>query len=387
MKKYDVTFVLPGISIKFPPGGYDVVYRLCSAMNESDLKCAIVFQMDASLYIPNYVRNNEYTESRGLFSKLFYEFFYGKRLNYIYKHWEFINKLLFRTDYNYNILKNTNCYLYRDIEDIEFRTGLIIATAWQTAYFVREYCIKNKDVKPLYLIQNSEDDFSFSGINSNNAKETYSFPFKKIVINRNLYNRFKADDPLFMHVGIDTDFYRLINTIEGRNTITFPLRKDNSKGAKYAMETIEKLLTAKSIKQIVAFGDFLPSEIPNSIKGKIKYYYLPTRKTLLKIYNESSIFVLPSIVEGMPLPPLEAMSCGSAVVVTDNGGVNEYIQNEYNGLICPIKDSNCLFEKIMCLVNDEKLRLKLVRNGIETAGSYSYYEMAKYFIDMVKIYF
>ena len=51
-------------------------------------------------------------------------------------------------------------------------------------------------------------------------------------------------------------------------------------------------------------------------------------------------------VEGMPLPPLEAMACGCAVVVTDNGGINEYIKDGVNGLICPIRDSDCLALKL-----------------------------------------
>ena len=113
---------------------------------------------------------------------------------------------------------------------------------------------------------------------------------------------------------------------------------------------------------------------------------MPSRKTLRKIYNESAIFILPSIIEGMPSPPLEAMSCGSAVIVTDNGGVNEYIKDGHNGLMCPVRDSNCLFEKIMYLLNNENLRLKLVKNGIETAKLYSYSEMTKQFIDKIKLY-
>ncbi len=386
MQNYcDVIFVLPGISIKYPAGGYDIVYRLCSALNENNLKCAIIFETDPSLYIPKYVKNDIHGKLN-LFFPFFKRIFYGKKLIHLYKHWEFINKLLFRTDYNYNILKNTDCYLYTNIEDIEFKTRLMIATAWQTAYFVKEYCIKEKDVKPFYFVQNSEDDISFSGSNSNNAKETYTFPFKKIVINRKIYNRFRDDNPLFIHVGIDTNFYHVINSVEGRSNITFPLRRGESKGGKYAIECIEKLLTVKSIKKIVVFGDFLPKEIPDNIRSKIKYYYLPTRETLRKIYNESAIFVLPSIVEGIPLPPLEAMYCGSAVVVTDNGGVNEYIEDGYNGLMCQVRDSNCLFEKIMYLINNEELRLKLVKNGIETAKLYSYSEMTKQFIDKIKGY-
>ncbi|MEM0136421.1 MAG: hypothetical protein QXU18_14540, partial [Thermoplasmatales archaeon] len=63
----------------------------------------------------------------------------------------------------------------------------LIATAWETAYFVNEY---TPDVLKYYLVQHSEDDSSFSGTLSYAATKTYSFPLKKIVINVIVQNRF-----------------------------------------------------------------------------------------------------------------------------------------------------------------------------------------------------
>jgi len=379
MKKingYIITFVLPGINIKYPPGGYDIVYRLSYALNKNKIKTAIIF------CIPDYIKYNKKNFKYTIY-KIFEFIFYGKKLKYIYKHWGLINKILFKTDYNYNILKNTDFYLYNKGDDIEFNTDVIIATSWETAYYVNDY-IKNHNSMPYYLVQNSEDEPSFSGKNSINAKKTYDFNFKKIVINKKIYNRFKLEDPIFFHVGIDNRFYKMTNPVNNRDYIMFPLRRNKSKGSKYAIECIEKLLNNNKNIKIIAFGDYKNDEIPDNIKNKIDYYYKPSRKLLLELYNKSIIFVLPSIVEGMSLPPLEAMSCGCAVIVTDNGGINEYINDGINGIICPIRDSNCLYEKIIYLLNNDDIRNKMIKNGLETSKEYSYENMENNFINIVK---
>lgn len=386
MRKYSVTFVLPGIIFKYPPGGYDIVFRLANILNERGISCSIIFLTNSNFYVPNYVKTNASTKLHYL-AKVFNFIFYGRRFGYIYHHWESINKLLFRADYDYSMLKNTDCYLYKKVSDIEFNTNMIIATFWETAYFVSRYIRSSKNnSKGYYLIQNDEDDVSFSGENSDNAKATYKFDLKKIVINKRMYTRFKEDDPIFFHIGINTSLYKLINPIYKRDGILFPLRNGESKGAKYALECIEMLLNSNFKKKIIAFGDYPPNEIPHNIMINIDYYYKPRYIELLKLYNESMIFVLPSIVEGMPSPPLEAMSCGCAVLTTENGGVNEYITDGINGIICPVRDSNCLFEKLMYLVNDKNKRNELVKNGLDTAKRFSYEYMYKDFIDIVRNY-
>jgi len=54
MKQYRVTFVLPGLSILFPPGGYSVAYQLAHGLNKRGIKTAIIFLRDPSKFIPDY---------------------------------------------------------------------------------------------------------------------------------------------------------------------------------------------------------------------------------------------------------------------------------------------------------------------------------------------
>lgn len=380
---YKVLFVLPGIIIRYPPGGYDIVFRLAHALNEVNIKTGIIF-LHGTEYINNYIplKSSKHPVMNNTIREIIYLIFPGKKFSYAMHHYKLINSFLFKSDYDYDMLKNIDCYLYRSIDNVKVKADIIIATSWKTAYFVRGLYEKY-NFKPFYLVQHSEDDVSFSGKNSANAKLTYTFPFKKIVINQKVYNRFKAEEPLFFHVGIDTKFFKKLTETDDREYIMFPLRKLESKGSIYAIECIQKLLDNKNIK-IVAFGDYKLNEIPSDIRNEITYYYRPPRKVLLELYNKSMVFVLPSIVEGMSSPPLEAMACGCAAVVTDNGGVNEYIKDNLNGIMCPIKDSDCLYQKVILLINNKDLREKIIQNGLETAKEFSYDKMNENFINIIK---
>ena len=382
-KNYSITFVLPGPTMGYPPGGYNVVYKLAQGLNQNNINTSIIFFSDLSKYVSDYFQEDNKSLKFKMFLNTFNLVFGGNRINLLYK-LKFLFKLVFGTDYDYSVLDNVDCYLYDTVESVKMKTDIIIATAWETAYFVKEFTNKYSS-KPFYLIQNSEDDPSFSGKNSVNAKRTYGFEFTKIVINKKLYNRFKNENPRFFHVGIDTDFFKIINKVDTReNTILFPLRKNESKGAKYAIECAKKLLKNITKIKIIMFGDYKENEIPEEIIGKIVYYHKPTNKELLTLYNKSAIFVLPSLVEGMPLPPLEAMSCGCAVVVTDNGGTNEYIEGGLNGLFCPIKDSDCLYDKVVYLLNNKQKMEELIKKSEETARKFSYDEMVNNFVSIMK---
>jgi glycosyltransferase involved in cell wall biosynthesis len=80
------------------------------------------------------------------------------------------------------------------------------------------------------------------------------------------------------------------------------------------------------------------------------------------------VFVLPSLVEGLPLALLEAMYAGRACVATAVGGVPEVIRPGDNGLLVPPGDEVALAEAISTLVRSVDLRRRLgvaARQAIE----------------------
>ena len=60
-----------------------------------------------------------------------------------------------------------------------------------------------------------------------------------------------------------------------------------------------------------------------------------------------------------PLPVLEAMGVGKAVIASNVGGIPEIISNMENGILVKPKDANSLSNAIITLLGDDKLRHEL----------------------------
>ena len=63
--------------------------------------------------------------------------------------------------------------------------------------------------------------------------------------------------------------------------------------------------------------------------------------------QESDIFVLPSLEEGLARTALEAMACGLPVILTPNTGTNDFVQPGVNGEIIPIRDAAAIADAIL----------------------------------------
>ena len=94
--------------------------------------------------------------------------------------------------------------------------------------------------------------------------------------------------------------------------------------------------------------------------------YLGRREDVKELLVLSDIFVLPTYYrEGVPRVLLEASALGLALITTDMPGCKDVVENEYNGKLVNIKDSNDLYEKIVSLAEDQELMNKFSINAKE----------------------
>lgn len=106
--------------------------------------------------------------------------------------------------------------------------------------------------------------------------------------------------------------------------------------------------------------------IEKMFKNKENVILTGLQDNLAIYYQAMDVYVLPSLVETTSLTTMEAMACGTPVIVTPVGFIKEYINNGSNGLIFPKKNSYTLYNKIIFLKDNPEARERLGRKGRET---------------------
>jgi len=82
----------------------------------------------------------------------------------------------------------------------------------------------------------------------------------------------------------------------------------------------------------------------------------------LEAYIDADMFVLPSVYEIFGITVLEALACGTPVIVTDRCGIAGAIDNGQAGLVVPY-DSEQLRLALLKMLGDDKMRLQFSEKG------------------------
>lgn len=112
------------------------------------------------------------------------------------------------------------------------------------------------------------------------------------------------------------------------------------------------------------------------IENNIEFVGRVPRENTSPYYQEASLFVLPSLNEGMSNAMLEALASGLPIVATDTGGTKELVKNGENGFIINMSDADDIAEKIEKLMSDDKLRIKMGENSRKAAENLSWGKVA-----------
>ncbi len=114
------------------------------------------------------------------------------------------------------------------------------------------------------------------------------------------------------------------------------------------------------------------SKQPCHIETEVPYEFhlAPSDEELSAIYRSSDLLVSSSWGEGLGYPPLEAMACGTPVVLTDSFGVRDYARPGQNCLMAAPGETDALAEAVMRLLADGVLSDKLVAGGRATVENY-----------------
>lgn len=114
----------------------------------------------------------------------------------------------------------------------------------------------------------------------------------------------------------------------------------------------------------------------------VSYAGAVTDEELARLYRGAHALVLPSFKEGFGLPALEAMACGTPVVLSDRTSLPEIGGDA--ALYFDPTQIDALEQVLYNVLTDQKLRKDLSEKGIRRARSFSWQQTARQTIDAYK---
>ncbi len=106
--------------------------------------------------------------------------------------------------------------------------------------------------------------------------------------------------------------------------------------------------------------------------GSIIYLGVKTHKEINYYLNISNTFVLPSLEEGLATVTLQAMTSGCPVIVSENTGALEIVEQNECGFVIPIRDTNAIVEKLNIIAENKNLQDKFSENAIKFSNFYTW---------------
>jgi len=250
-----------------------------------------------------------------------------------------------------------------------------VATFCLTAFSV----FRSEKGVPFYHMQHYEPLIFDNPYLSKLAKETYYLSLNKIANCTWLKRKLEEEgipnasnipviNPAIDHKIFHCSYKR--NDIKKKKIKIVALGKTvRWKGLLDLLQAMEIVFKKRKDIELVLFGC---KTIPyKNFQIPYKCVSILVNEELAQLYSSADVVVCPSWYESFPLPPLEAMACGTPVITTMYG-TEDYAFDGENALVVPPKDPKAIAEAILRILEDKKLADKLRESGLKTVKQFTW---------------
>jgi glycosyltransferase involved in cell wall biosynthesis len=167
-----------------------------------------------------------------------------------------------------------------------------------------------------------------------------------------------SENAVVVYEGVNINEIPDFEKYYGNKTILFVGMDFERKGGNILIKAfLEVKIKIPDAKLIIVGSNPVIDHPDILVKGYI------SREEMLNLYTTSAIFAMPSICEPFGLVFLEAMAYKLPCIGTTNDAMPEIIEDKVSGFLVPPHDYLILAEKIIILLNDEKLMESMGKKG------------------------
>lgn len=171
----------------------------------------------------------------------------------------------------------------------------------------------------------------------------------------------------------DREVWRELGAPEGP-VISYLGRVSREKGLEVLAEAFEKVLVRRPDAVLCVIGDGPWKESFRSrmaSNGRAVFTGELGGEELPRALASSDVFAFPSTTDTFGNAVLEALACGIATVVTDQGGPKEIVEHDRSGLVVPGENAQALAEAILRILDEAPLRERLGKGGEQRSRRFS----------------
>ena len=173
--------------------------------------------------------------------------------------------------------------------------------------------------------------------------------------------------------GVDTDLFRPLDKdlarrdlgIREKKVILYVGRIEPLKGLDLLLKAVADMEDTSDTRLLIVGGKLgherelerlKTMSVQLGIKGMVTFTDAVGHAELPKFYAAADVFVLPSHYESFGLAALEAMACGTPVVVSRVGGLKTFVDNGETGYLVPWRCPEPFTQRLEILMANPSLR-------------------------------
>ncbi|MFH1485429.1 MAG: glycosyltransferase [Chloroflexota bacterium] len=189
--------------------------------------------------------------------------------------------------------------------------------------------------------------------------------------------------------GVDTQQFRPTDKVSARGElgfceaqlILFVGRIEPLKGIDLLLKAVGSLTDTCNLRVILIGGDYHSSaEIERlrqiaeeqGIGQKVDFLGAIEHEKLPLYYNAANVCVVPSYYESFGMAALEALACGTPVIASRVGGLDDIVQDGQTGYLIPWHCPEPFAERLELLLGNERLQQVLGKAGHAFAQSFAW---------------